>query len=254
MSGDRPEPPIDRVEGDWDPFVSARAWPKEEIWDAFEAWEPKHIADLVSGPGVVKGAYYHTVVERLPEVYIGSGNCMAYYSARDLPGLFAFLNSPEFAAAVAEGQQWFGKFNSVDFEEITGNIYTVSSVVKAQAGEPTPDDLPFVLWERFEVPAERLEAFDGWVAGAHVPALAREPGVVRVRSLAAVREGCPLSYYYSRGNRLIMTELERLDSLTTPSFLALMRDSLTYDLEFSYVKRDVYAYRYHHESPHGGAY
>jgi hypothetical protein len=253
MSSDAASP-ADRDARDWDPFVCARAWPKEEIWDAFEAWEPKHVADLVSGPGVVKGAYYHTLVEGLPEVYIGSGNCMAYYSARDLPGLFAFLNSPEFAAAVAEGQRWFGKFNSVDFEEITGNIYVVASVMKTPVGEPSPDDVPFVLWERFEVPAEQVGAFDQWVAREHLPALAGEPGVVRVRSLEAVREGCPLPYYYSRGNRLIMTELERFETLTTSNFLDVIRNSLAHDLKLSYVKRDVYAYRYHYASLHGGAY
>jgi hypothetical protein len=233
------------------PFVSARAWPNEEIWEAFEAWEPKHVADLVQGPGVVKGAYYHAVTTGLPEVYLGSGNIMAYYTGRDLDGLFAFLNSQQFADAVAEGSQWFGKFNSVDFEEITGNIYTVDAVVKRDPEQRTPDDVPYVLWQRFEAPDDASDEFAGW-ADAHVRAIGAQPGVVRARTLTAVREGCPLPYYYSRGNRMVAAELETLDTLRTPAFLDAIADSLRWDLRLSYVKRDVYAYRYHHDSAHGG--
>src|SRR5664279_5400516 len=98
------------------PFVTARAWPNEQIWAAFEEWEPGHVADLVAGPGVVTGAYYHAVTSGIPEAYLGSGTTMAYYSARDVGGLFAFLQSRQFADAVAEGEQWFGRFNPTDFE------------------------------------------------------------------------------------------------------------------------------------------
>jgi hypothetical protein len=235
----------------WHPFVCARAWPNDEIWEAFEAWEPKHVADLVQGPGVVKGAYYHMVTDNLPEVYMGSGICMAYYTARDLDGLFAFLGSRAFADAVAEGSGWFGKFNSVDFEDITGNIYRVSGVYGSGEAVDVPDDAPFVMWQRFEVPEELQPEFDEW-RHPHAEALLELPGVLRVRVFEAVREGCPLPYYYSRGNRMIGLEVESVESLLSQPALARMRASLEWDLRLKYVKRDVFSYRYHHLSSHGG--
>ena len=237
--------------GDWQPFVCARAWPNEEIWEQFEQWEPQHVADLVQGPGVVKGAYYHNVTESLPEVYMGSGVCMAYYTALDLDGLFSFLSSKQFADAVDEGSKWFGKFNSVDFEEITGNIYSVTKVYGAHQRVDTPDDAPVLLWQRFEVPDELLRDFDEW-QHVHAAQLAELPGVFRVRTFEAVREGCPLPYYYSRGNRMIGLEAESVESLLSPVALNSMRASLDWDLRLHYVKRDVYRHQYHHFSTHGG--
>jgi hypothetical protein len=237
---------------DWHPFVTARAWPNATISEAFEAWEPKHVQDLVQGPGVVKGAYYHAVTSGLPEAFLGSGTIMAYYTARDLAGLFAFLNSKELANAVAEGGQWFGNFHPTDFEDLTGNIYAVASAVRA-GDEPTPDDVPFAFWQRFEVPEGDLAEFDAWSA-EHAAALAAAPGIVRTRTFTAVREGCPLPIYYSRGNRMVAVEASALEALLSPPVIEAVADSLRWDVRLEYAKRDVYRYLYHYESAHGGEY
>jgi hypothetical protein len=234
------------------PFVTARAWPNATISEAFEAWEPKHVQDLVQGPGVVKGAYYHAVTSGIPEAFLGSGTIMAYYTGRDLPGLLAFLNSKELADAVEEGGQWFGNFHPTDFEDLTGNIYEVASVVRA-GDEPVPDDVPFVFWQRFEVPEGDVSDFDAWSA-EHVAALAAAPGILRARTFTAVREGSPIAIYYSRGNRLVAAEAASLDAVLSPPVVAAVADSLRWDVRLEYVKRDVYHYLYHYDSAHGGEY
>ena len=238
------------MDSDWHPFVTARAWPNAQISEAFEQWEPKHVADLVQGPGVVSGAYFHAVISGVPEAFTGSGTIMAYYTAREVDGLFAFLQSQVFADAVAEGEQWFGGFHPTDWEDITGNIYVVDSVERRADGSAHPE---LTFWQRFEVPEERLAEFDAWAA-AHARALAAAGGVERVRTFSAVREGCPLPYYYSRGNRMVAADAGSLDALIAPEVRAAVGDSLRWDLELEYVRRDVYRHLYHHDSGHGGEY
>jgi len=237
---------------DWHPFVAARAWPSDRIREQFEQWEPKHVADLVGGPGVVTGAYFHAVTTGIPEAFVGSGTIMAYYTARDVPGLFAFLQSHEFADAVAEGEQWFGGFNPIDFEDIIGNIYTVESVSRIDGSSDA--EIPvYTFWQRFEVSEEGRAEFDAWLAG-HARVLAGAEGIVRTRTFSAVREGCPLPYYYSRGNRLIAADANSLDALLSPRVREAVIESLRWDVSLEYVKRDIYHYRYHYDSGHGGAY
>lgn len=79
-------------------------------------------------------------------------------------------------------------------------------------------------------------------------------GVERVRTFIAVREGCPLPYYYSRGNRMVAADAGSLDALIAPEVRAAVGDSLRWDLELEYVKRDVYRHLYHHDSGHAGEY
>jgi len=237
---------------DWHPFVTARAWPNATINEAFEAWEPKHVADLVRGPGVVTGAYFHAVTSGIPEAFLGSGTIMAFYTARDVEGLFAFLQSREFADAVAEGEQWFGNFHPTDFEDITGNIYVVDSVLR-DPERPVTTGIPYTFWQRFEVPDERLPEFGEWLA-SHAEALAGADGVTRTRTFSAVREGCPLPYYYSRGNRMVAVDAESLHEVLSPPVVAAVADSQRWDLSLEYVKRDVYRHLYHHDSSHGGEY
>src|SRR5438045_2493197 len=83
------------LESDWHPLLFARAWPKPEIQADFDRWEvDKHIAELMLGAGAVMVVYGLNVLDGLPEAYKGSGYCMAYYTGRDLEGLFAWLRSP----------------------------------------------------------------------------------------------------------------------------------------------------------------
>lgn len=244
------------LESDWHPFLVARAWPNKKIDEAFDKWEvEKHISDLMEGPGAVMVAYYKTVLDGLPEAYRGSGTCVAYYTARDLKGLYAWLRSPELAAAVEDGSQWFGSFNELDFETFTGNVY-VPLAVANRVGRKPPESAPFFI-ERFEVEPGDSEEFDAWLHEVHLPAIGGHPGVLRARTFSAVREGIPIPYYYSPGNRMLAVELadpERYrETLLSPELLAALEDSMRWDRRLSYVKRDVYRYVAHLYSAHGGA-
>jgi hypothetical protein len=252
-----PEESPQELESDWHPMLMARAWPKEEIQADFDTWEvDKHIAELALGPGVVFVAYFLNVLDGLPEAYKGSGYCMAYYTGKDLEGMFAWLRSPELAAAVEDGSQWFGRFNSVDYETFTGNVCPVRAVVN-NLGQTPPESAP-ILVERWEVSDADAEEFDEWLDNTHLPAVGGHEGVVRVRTFTAVREGIPIPYYYSPGNRMLVAELRDpvnfRETLLSPELMTRLEDSTRWDLRLPYVKRDVYSYVAHTYSPHGGAY
>jgi hypothetical protein len=245
------------LESDWHPMLIARAWPKEEIQAEFDKWEvDKHIAELALGPGVVFVNYFLNVLDGLPEAYKGSGYCMAYYTAKDLDGMYAWLRSPELAAAVEDGSQWFGRFNSVDYETFTGNVCPVSQVVNT-LGEAPPESAP-ILVERWEVTPDDEDEFDRWLDETHLPAIGAHEGVVRARTFTAVREGIPIPYYYSPGNRMLIAELGDPEhfrqTLLSDAMIGRLEDSMRWDRRLPYVKRDVYGYVAHVYSPHGGAY
>jgi hypothetical protein len=243
------------LERDWHPLLLARAHPKPEIQADFDRWEvEKHFDDLMKGPGAVSVVYGLNVLDGLPEGWKGSGYCMAYYTGLDVKGLFAWLCSQELVDAIADGSQWFGKFNDVDYAVYTGNVYGVTGVVNG-AGEPRPETAPLLV-ERWEVGPEEEAEFDAWLRDVHLPAVGADPGVVRARSFRAIREDIPIEYYYSRGNRALFAELagDPREVLRSDSMLARLEDSLRWELRLPYVKRDVYAYVAHLDAPHGGAY
>jgi len=245
------------LESDWHPMLIARAWPKKEIQADFDKWEvDKHIAELALGPGVVFVNYHLNVLDGLPEAYKASGYCMAYYTARDLNGMFAWLRSPDLAAAVEDGSQWFGRFNSVDYETFTGNVCPVRAVVNSR-GETPPEDAPLLV-ERWEVSDADADEFDRWLEETHLPSVGSHEGVLRARTFTAVREGVPIPYYYSPGNRMLVVELADTEKfreiLLSDHMMARLEDSMRWDRRLPYVKRDVYSYVAHTYSPHGGAY
>jgi hypothetical protein len=238
-------------------MLVARAWPKEEIQADFDKWEvDKHIAELALGPGVVFVNYYLNVLDGLPEAYKGSGYCMAYYTAKDLDGMFAWLRSSELAAAVADGSQWFGRFNSVDYETFTGNVCPVRAVANRLGETPAPS-AP-ILMERWEVSADDSDEFDTWLEETHLPSVGSHEGVLRARTFTAIREGIPIPYYYSPGNRMLIAEFAESENLgkilLSGDMMERLEDSMRWDRRLSYVKRDVYRYVAHTYSSHGGAY
>ncbi len=245
------------LESDWHSLLLARAWPKPEIQADFDRWEvDKHIAELMTGPGAVMVLYGLNVLDDLPEAYKGSGYCMAYYTGRDIEGLFVWLRSPELAAAVADGSQWFGRFNDVDYETFTGNVYEVTAVVNREG--TSPREASPVLIERFEVGEDDADEFDAWLRDVHLPGIGNHPGVLRARTFSAVREDIPIPYYYSPGNRALFAELADASAfrqtLTSPALMERLEDSMRWDRRLTYVKRDVYEYVAHLNSEHGGAY
>jgi hypothetical protein len=248
-----PETSPPGLESDWHPYLVARAWPNTTIEEAFDRWEiDKHIADLMTGPGTVMVAYFKTVLDGLPEAYKSSGICMAYYTARDIDGLYAWLRSDELAAAVEDGSQWFGNFNELDFETFTGNVYVPLAVLNR--AQRKPDEAAPLFIERFEVTDAEAEEFDAWLHEVHLPAVGNHEGVLRARTFSAIREGIPIPYYYSPGSRMIAAELadDFRAALLSPELLAALEDSMRWDRRLSYVKRDVYRHAAHLYSEHGG--
>jgi hypothetical protein len=245
------------LETDWHPMLLARAHPKQEIQADFDRWEiGKHLADLMAGPGAVMVVYGWNVLDGLPEAYKGSGWCMAYYTGRDVEGLFAWLCSKELEEAIKDGSQWFGRFNDVDYETYTGNVYEVTAVVNG-AGRTPPESAP-ILVERFEAGEGEAAELDAWLRDVHLPAIGTHPGVLRARTFRAIRENIPIQYYYSPGNRALIAELADeegfRETLLSRDFLEHVEDSLRWELRLPYVKRDVYRYAAHAYSEHGGAY
>lgn len=233
-------------ESDWYPMLMTRAWPFRDLVAEFDAYQAeRHLPDLVAAPGAAMVGYYENVVVGLPQAYKGSGNRLANYVARNLDDLFRWLRSGEFADAVEDGgRTWFGRMNELDYDLYTGNVYCVGDVAKVDNGE-TRIDLPLLV-ERFEVGNGEEEEFDLWMSRVHLPAVANEPGVLRVRSCTALRDDIPLPYYVSPGNRMLIADLDDAkplsDTLLSPGLHAAVGDSLQWDLRLSYVRRDVYRF------------
>jgi hypothetical protein len=231
------------------PMLLTRAHPKREIQDAFDDWQrEKHLPDLMRAPGATMVVYARNVLDGLPEAYKGSGSCLAYYEAPTVEDLFAFLTSTEIAEAVADGSRWFGRFNDVDYETYTGNVYQVTGVVNP-AGGPPPETSPLLV-ERWEAPDDDLDVFDEWLGEAHLPELGSAAGVRRARSFSAIREGIPIPYYYSPGNRALVAELDDdfRGLLLQPELLERLEESMRWERRLPYVKRDVYEHVAHARS------
>jgi len=219
--------------------LHTRADVKRQHLDAFDEWQrTKHMPEAIAAPTCHRAAHYHTVTEGLPAAWQGSGNVSANYSTTDRQGIFDFLTSDELAEAVADGVLWFDRFNELDHADYTGNIYEVV----ASAGDAVTLDAPYFA-ERFEVTSEELAEFDGWLA-AHAAAVAQAEGVVRVRTMHAIREGSPLPYYYSPGNRAVFAELADVSAVLGGQLIGALADSQRWDLRLPYVKRDVYECRF----------
>jgi hypothetical protein len=211
----------------------------------------------VLAPGVVSAAYYRLVTDGVPEALQSFGLRMASYTSGDLPGLYAFVSSDETAAAVADGSGWFDRFNELDFAPYTGNVYSVEHIVRPAAEVVVAPDLP-VLVERFEVDPAREQSFDEWLHHLHLEQMGGLSGVVRARTFSAVREGIPIPYYYSPGNRMLSVEFGDMaalnESLAATDLWAAIEDSMRWDRRLSYVKREIFEHLTHSYSEHEGAY
>ena len=227
-------------------MLLTRAHPKPSIQEGFDRWQrEKHLPDLMQAPGIASVVYALNVLDDLPEACRGSGYCLAAYTARDLEGLFTFVRSPEVEAAVADGSSWFDHFNDIDYETYTGNVYEVIDV--AGAGEEAPPPTSPLFVERWEVDDEDAAGFDTWLAETHLPAVAAVAGVRRARTFRALRDGIPIPYYYSPGNRALIAELDDdfRAVLGSDGFAACLERSLAWELRLEYVKRDVYRHEAH---------
>lgn len=217
-------------------LLHTRASVKEDYRDEFDAWQrERHVPEILQAESCVSAAHYRTVEDRAPQGWRGSANVATQYLARSVDDLLELLASPEVEAAVADGVLWFGKFNELDGVEFTGNIYEPLAAHGDEAVTAGP-----LAVERFEVPERELDEFDAWL-GDYTARFARLPGVSRVRMFGAVRQGSPLPYYYSVGNRALVVELERVESLIDADALTLLCESQKWDRRLEYVQREVLA-------------
>jgi hypothetical protein len=226
------------IDRGWHPEVFFRLWPRAEIEAAFDRWQREtHGAQLVEAPGAVHFGYFEAVTD-LPQAYRSGVSRMDYYTARNLSDLFVWMSSDQLQAGLADGETWMRNLNEVDGAAFSANVYNVTSVIGADPGEEMP-----VLAERYEVPPALDERFDEWFEQKHAPAVAAEPGVVRVRTFRAVREGVPIADYRSPGNRMLRADLEpqrlRTALLSTAMMEALV-DSMRWERDLEYVTRDVF--------------
>jgi hypothetical protein len=230
----------------WYPMLMTRAWPLRELTPEFDTYQAdRHLPQLMAAPGAFMVQYCANVEGRLPQALRGSGNRLANYVCRSVEELFTWLCSDQFADAVRDGgEKWFGRMNELDGDLYTGNVYEVKDVVPADGSGASESRSVFV--ERFEVAPAHIEEFDQWMRETHVPALARVDGVSRVRSCDAIREGIPLPYYMSAGNRMVMVDLPGGEALYSTVLSEAMErvvsDSLRWDVKLSYVRRDVYQF------------
>jgi hypothetical protein len=239
---------------DLHPLLVARAWPKQELGADFESWQgEKHLEDLMKGEGAVKAVFFKTTREALPQAYQGTGSIMCYYTARDVPGLLAWIHSAALRDGIEDGGRWFGGFNELDDDIVTRDVYRVVACHNAGLSADVEGAPLFV--ERFAVDDERLAGFDDWVGTVHLPAIAADSSVLRARTLATIPDDVP---WPSRANRMVAVEVNATPdlrtALTSPQLLDALADSMRWDRELDYIRREVYAYSTHKCSLHGGTY
>ena len=174
-------------------------------------------------------------------------------------------HAPAMEGGIAVAPASFGRHGGdlVAAGETSGRIFAVAPdgavVTLAASGLPRGGDIGvestgFVppgfgardaayLAARFEVEPHDLDQFDVWLS-EHAAALAHADGVLRVRTMLAIREGSPLPYYYSPGNRAVFAELADVSEVLDPRVLAAVADSQRWDLSLPYVRRDVYRCRF----------
>lgn len=219
---------------DW-ALLHTRASVKRGHRDAFDAWQrERHIPEILEAETCVRAAHYRALEAGVPQGWRGSANVAANYFARSVGDLLALLASPELEAAVEDGIRWFGKFNELDGADFTGNIYELMSANGDQAEAASP-----LAVQRFEVPERDVNEFDAWLRD-YAARFAFLPGVSRARMFRAVRQGCPLPYYYSAGNRSLVVEVERCENLIGNDALALLSESQKWDRRLEYVRREVF--------------
>jgi hypothetical protein len=226
-------------------MLLTRAYPFQDLLDEFDSYErSRHFPDLMRAPGAAFAQYFANVVDGLPQAYQGSGTRLALYVSRSLEDLFEWLRSTAFAEAIKDGgETWFGRMNELDRDLYTGNVYDVRRVIWDGRDDPPPHAALFI--ERFEVEDSDAGSFDEW-AERHLREVAGADGVLRVRYCRAIREGIPLPYYYSPGNRMVMAELTPeqppRSTLLSDSMRATLADSLQWDVRLPYVRRDAYSF------------
>jgi hypothetical protein len=135
-------------------------------------------------------------------------------------------------------------FPALDGEPFNGNFYLSSRVIRPLGVDFIGPTSLFI--ERFDVGAERDEEFTAWLEGPHADAVAAVSDVLRVRTYRQnldVPKRFPFDRYSGKGNRMLMAELpvncDLVEFVKRREVVALLADSIRWDLELPYVRREV---------------
>jgi hypothetical protein len=207
-----------------------------------DEWIPKHFDDSLAYPSVTSAASF-AVPWGLPASFTSPGCRIIIYVAEDMPGLVAWLDSPELRAAIEDGADREAQVIPVDGDPFTGNIYAAEELAGSAGSDFVPGGGIFI--ERFEVPEGDSVEFDDWLAG-HLRAVAQWPGVARVRTWVQNRDvpaEFPYDRYRSKGNRMLSADFSPdakvADLLAIDEVWASMADSAQWDLRLPYVRREA---------------
>lgn len=233
--------------GDW-PVGSAllltRASPHADIAADFDAWQyATHLPDLMAAPASQSVFYGRADRDHLADEGVSEhAGRVAIYAAADLDGLMTFVGSPEVDRAIADGSRWFGRFDSLDGEPYTGNVYRVQAAWGSASTGTWLEDIPTLVVARLEVPPEALEEFDSSIHRDIAPGIARAPSAPHVRACTAHREGVPVPYYSSRGNRAVLVSATSpLPTLTIDDLIRSLRRVLdTWSATSNYATLEVF--------------
>ncbi len=230
------------------PILVCRIENPPHMAEGVDEWMPKHFDDSLDHEAVTSVVSYRVTQDfdadnGLPWILNGHGNRFIVYVADSIEGLADWMDSPQLREAIDDGVDRESAFPELDAEPFIGNVYEVTQVHK-----PLDVDFPgptAILVERFEVGPEHEEEFTAWLEGPHAQGWAALGDAMRVRTFRQyldLPKEFPFNRYQSKGNRMIMVELP-LDAdpralVRRPEVNALLADSLRWDLELPYVRRE----------------
>ncbi len=231
------------------PLLVCRIHCPEPMQQDVDAWMPKHFDDSLDHPAVTSAASYRVVQDfdadnGLPWILNGHGNRFIVYVADSRGGLLNWLDSPQVREAIDDGADREGAYPQLDGEPFIGNVYEVSQVRKP-LGVEIPESAT-VLVERFESSTDTDAELTDWLEGPYLEGWAGLGDTIRVRTFRQYRDlpnRFPYERYCSKGNRMVMIELpsdvQPSEFVRREEVRRLLADSLRWDLELPYVRREI---------------
>lgn len=231
------------------PIIACRIEVPPSMAEGVDAWMPKHFDDSLDHEAVTSVAAYRVLQDfdptnGLPWLLNGHGNRFIVYVAEDMDSLRAWVDSPFLREAIDDGVDRETSYPELDGESFTGNTYECSGVrmpLGVDFAGPNP-----ILIERFQVAADTDEEFTKWLEGSYADAWAALASTLRVRTYRQAEDlpkDFPFDRYQSKGNRMLLVELAPETDLRAfvgqADVRRLLMESLRWDLELSYVRREV---------------
>ena len=232
------------------PIMVCRIENPPHMAQSVDDWMPKHFddsldADAVTGVAAFSVLHNFDPVSGLPWIFNGHGNRFIVYVADSVEGLCEWVDGPFLRQAIEDGAEREGAYPALDGEvRFAGNFYLSSRVIRPLGVDFIGPTSLFI--ERFDVGAERDEEFTAWLEGPHADAVAAVSDVLRVRTYRQnldVPKRFPFDRYSGKGNRMLMAELpvncDLVEFVKRREVVALLADSIRWDLELPYVRREV---------------